>query len=139
MVTESFAIVRSGERIAYLDVHENGKDGVNLLYNDELITFRYLEDVTLKSLINDCNLKYKHLTLIVNEKVSGYINNNIKKEKFNKELEIIVEENKIILKNDEFKTESSSSTWFKDIYFYYIKDWCAFDLEEWEENITWGL
>ena len=139
MVTESFAIVRSGEKIAYLDVHEYGTDGVNLLYNDKLITFRYVGDVNLKQLIEDCNLKYKSLKLVVNHNVSGYINKSIKKNTLNKELNLTVEENRIILKNDEFEADSSFYNWFRDVYYYYIDEWRAAELEEWEEEADWGF
>lgn len=131
MVTEAFAIVRSGEKIAYLDVHRGATDGINLMYNDEFITYRHLNDVNIKDLIDDCNLRYKSLKLIVNKNVSGSINSNIKEELMDKEINVIVEEDKIIFENDEIKINSNKE-WFREIYFYFLNDYAIQNYKQWE-------
>jgi hypothetical protein len=139
MVTESFAIVRSGEKIAYLNVYQHGCHGVSLLFDDEFITFRYVDYVTLEKLIEEQNLKYKSLKLIVNDDVFDDINTSIKKELLTKELNIVVEEEKIVIKNDEFGVDSSNSGWFRDVYLYYTDDFVKNELKAWEEELSCRL
>lgn len=132
MVTESFVLMRSGEKIAYFAVYRNGTDGVNLMYDDELITYRTIDDVDIKELIETHNLKYKSLKLAVNQNVSGIINTNIKKELLNKEINIIVEEDRITVKGDKLK--SDDGRWFRDVYFHYLNEYAIENYKEWEDE-----
>lgn len=131
MVTESFAIVRSGEKIAYIAVYQNGTDGVNLMYDDEFITYRSINDVDIEKLIDAHNLRYKSLKLVVNMQVSDFINTNIQKDRAKKEINLIVENDKFILENEEFKT-NSKDTWFREVYFYFLREDAVIDYKQWE-------